>query len=234
MKRLISGFAAVVILFVGLERALAGTLVLNPVSEKSATTTTAGIPLFLNPDSAFVPVGVGKVADTHSAIQFDLSSLQGHVISTATLTLSVPGYGTGGGDGTSSFDTTVSGYTGNGTVTLADFSTAPIFTAGSFAESVTVVGNVATTVSLTPISLDVSTFIQTEVGGNVHYGGILLYPINQVAGISTQFQANFANAELTVTTDSTAVPEPSSFALLCLGAGGLAIVTYFRRHSAAV
>jgi hypothetical protein len=54
--------------------------------------------------------------------------------------LDATGFGTGGGNGASSFDVAVNGYTATGlVVTLSDFSTAPLFSAGAFSESLTVV-----------------------------------------------------------------------------------------------
>ncbi len=142
------------------------------------------------------------------------------------MTLAATQFGASGGTGTSSFDVSISGYTGTGTVGLADFTASPLFTGGAFPQTGTYLSNLPVTHQLTPITQDVSSFIRMEVAHNVGFGGFLLEPTNEVIGIPGQFQVDFSSAVLKV--NVTSIPEPSSLALLVVGTASIALYAHRR------
>jgi hypothetical protein len=218
MKRACLVLAVVTALLCGVGSARADFLLKPTVADIGETNNGINFvePFSISPNTvAYVGVGTAGNSTYETAVQFDLSPLQGSTIISATLSYATDGY-IAHTPGNSSFDVSISGYSGTGTMGVFNFTSPALFTAGAFQETFVSSSRDA---SLTPISLDVTSFVLSEATGGVQYGGFILGPTNVVTS-NTSFTAFFDNAMLTV--EVATVPEPACLTLVSIASVSIA------------
>lgn len=201
--------------------ASAATVTLNAIGAGGIDTGVNGVfdQLVTGP-LAYATGRDGLGAERRWAMEFDLSSLpSGAVVNSVTLTLRAS---TGSAVG----QTGLSGYSGNGSMSLADM------TAGSLLSTFT-----PATFSI--FSVDVSAFVTGLVGLDVDWAGFNLRqtPLEAVgSGLGHLWNGpdNFPAPSLVIdyTAPTAFVPEPASTLLVAIALGGLALVRRRATHTA--
>ena len=220
--RIVTFFLAVfAVVFISISDAAAVSVMFNPVDDRWALGTIpygGGVGADLQPDGTFLQVGNAFVSgqapitgEYRAALEFNLSSLSGAATSwTLQLTPAATQAVT---------NLNVYGYFGNGTVDLSDMLHTSTLVAS---------GTIPPFTSGTPLSLDVTSFVQAAItGGQNVLGFTLLNPsiIANNPALYTQIASrNNATAEWrpALAAEMVApVPVPAAAVLFCSGLLGL-------------
>jgi hypothetical protein len=185
--------------------ASASSVVFEAVDFGSSLNQGAG---FQSPYGTFF-FGVNAGNDPlRGAVEFDISTLPlAAPIDSAILSL--PYTGTyPGGTGAAPYSTDVHGYSGNGAVDPGDMT--------SFGLLATVNSGAGF------LSIDVTSLIQTLVDGGDPFAGFML-KFTSESGTNTQNKFTQSASLMTLTVESSAIPEPTTAVLLTAGLAGLAV-----------
>ena len=224
MKRLILGLAAVVAL-VGVGRAEGEVLTVNPESDAWGEDTPIDGVFDMLQDTIKLATGGGIAEDYEHrlALEFDASEIPSEsIIKSATLGLTAGAFG--GPGVTPEWDFVLHGFVGDGTVELSDLTVSnPILPPITFDGE-----------TPTDLRADVTAFTQLLVDENNDHAGFMLAAssLPEIAFVITFFGNESLTPEdrPTLTIDYEAIPEPSTLALLAMGAFGLLAYGWRRRN----